>query len=89
MTANWEKTLACSIRCERCDNGLSAGDKRILSVYDHAPICLECKGKEEKRPDYEAVSRNMIGSLMAESEVIYSDPGGYCYYHFYPFDCKK
>jgi hypothetical protein len=29
----------------------------------------------------------MIGACMAETEVMYSDPGGYCYYHFYPFKC--
>jgi hypothetical protein len=25
---------------------------------------------------------------MVDTEVMYSDPGGYCYSHFYPFKCK-
>jgi hypothetical protein len=24
---------------------------------------------------------------MAETEILYSDPEGYCLYHFYPFTC--
>jgi hypothetical protein len=30
----------------------------------------------------------MIEQCMADTEVLYSDPGGYCYSHFYPFKCK-
>jgi hypothetical protein len=25
---------------------------------------------------------------MAETEVLYSDPQGYCLHHFYPFTCR-
>ena len=87
MANQWEKSLACSIRCTRCDRALSKEDQRILSAYDHEPICLPCKKEEESRPDYETVARHMIGSCMAETELLYSDPGGYCFYHFYPFKC--
>lgn len=87
MTDTWEKSLACGIQCARCAGSLSQKDQRILSVYDHEPICLPCKKEEESRSDYETVARNMIGSLMAETELLYADPGGYCFYHFHPFTC--
>lgn len=83
----WEKKLACSIQCVRCERALSGKDQRILSVYDHEPICMPCKREEETRPDYEAVSKTMIETCMAETELHYSDPGGYCFHHFYPFKC--
>ncbi len=85
----WEKKLACAIRCSRCESGLPPNAQRILSVYDHAPICLSCKQEEERRPDYETVSKQMVGTLMADTEVLYSDPGGYCYHHFYPYTCEQ
>ncbi len=84
----WEEQLTCALACHRCNAALGTQDKRILSVYDHQPICMPCKEKEEQRPDYESVSRQMIGTCMAETETMYSDPGGYCYHHFYPFACK-
>jgi hypothetical protein len=60
---------------------------RILSVYDHEAICMECKKEEEKRPDYEKVSRETIGQCMIDTEIQWGDPEGYCYHHFYPFRC--
>ena len=84
----WEKELACSLNCQRCNSALKADDQRILSVYDHEPICMSCKKREEQREDYEQVARQTIGSCMAQSEQLYSDPGGYCLHHFYPFTCK-
>lgn len=84
----WEEKLTCALACHRCDAGLGPQERRILSVYDHEPICLACKKQEEQQPDYESVSREMIGTCMAETEVMYSDPGGYCFHHFYPFTCK-
>ncbi|MGD2271952.1 MAG: hypothetical protein PVI06_16230 [Desulfobacterales bacterium] len=87
MSQEWEKNLVCAIQCSRCEEKLDAETERILSVYDHAPICLKCKKEEEARPDYEETSKNMIGQCIAETEIRYGDPGGYCYYHFYPFKC--
>ena len=87
MSDRWEKDLQCAISCARCSTSLRKTDQRILSVYDHHPICMTCKKEEEQRDDYQEVSKNTIGSCMAESETMYSDPGGYCYYHFYPFTC--
>jgi hypothetical protein len=87
MEDQWEKEISCAIECSRCSNKLDPKQERILSVYDHNPICLDCKKQEEQRPDYEEVSKNLIGNCMAETEVLYSDPGGYCFYHFYPFKC--
>jgi predicted CXXCH cytochrome family protein len=88
MANQWEKDLACASQCARCHEPLASSGQRILSVYDHQPICLSCKREEEARPDYEEASRNMIGLCMADTEVQYADPGGYCYFHFYPFTCK-
>ncbi len=84
----WQEALSCAITCSRCESGLKPKDKRILSVYDHKPICLACKTEEEQRQDYEDVSREAIGNCMAETEIMYSDPQGYCFHHFYPFTCK-
>jgi hypothetical protein len=84
----WKEMLSCATACHRCSASLKPTDKRILSVFDHQPICLSCKQEEEKREDYETVSREVIGTCMAETEVLYSDPGGYCLHHFYPFTCK-
>lgn len=89
MKDPWEKDLSCATTCRRCDRRLVASDLRILSVYDHRPICMPCKAAEEKRSDYAEVSKHMIGTCMIESEVIYGDPGGYCFHHFYPFSCEE
>jgi hypothetical protein len=88
MAEPWEKELTCAIQCSRCTEPLQKNMKRILSVYDHQPICLNCKKVEEARTDYEETSRAMIGQCLIDTEVQYGDPGGYCYYHFYPFTCK-
>lgn len=84
----WKEKLNCAVTCHRCNASLKPDDKRILSVYDHEPICMTCKAEEEKREDYEQVSLDAIGACMAETEVLYGDPKGYCFHHFYPFTCK-
>jgi hypothetical protein len=89
MTDQWEKNLACASQCGRCHQPLPSFGQRILSVFDHEPICLDCKRKEETRADYQEASREMIGRCMADTEAQYSDPGGYCYFHFYPFSCNN
>jgi hypothetical protein len=48
---------------------------------------MPCKREEEQRPDYEQISKEAIGACLADVEVAYGDPGGYCYHHFYPFTC--
>jgi len=48
---------------------------------------MPCKRAEEKRPDYEQVSKEAIGQCLIDTELAYGDPGGYCFYHFYPFTC--
>jgi len=87
MPDSWEEKLSCAIQCPRCEKKLAPADKRILSVYDHEPICMACKREEEARPDYAETSKNTIGQCLAETEILYGDPKGYCYYHFYPFTC--
>ena len=88
MKDTWENAISCAVACARCDKSMSSKDKRILSIIDHQPICMECKKREENRPDYEETSKKMIGSCMAETEQMYGDPGGYSFYHFYPYTCS-
>jgi len=87
MKDTWEDLALCATKCASCDSALGPTDKRILSVYNHQPICMACKEKEEARPDYADASKEMIGRCMADSETMYGDPGGFCYHHFYPFKC--
>jgi hypothetical protein len=88
METNWEKDLACASRCQRCSNPLGRNDRRILSVYDHHPICLACKQAEEKRPDYPDQSKQMIAACIAATGRPYGDTASYCFHHFLPFTCK-
>ena len=87
MPNTWEEKLSCALACTRCKKRLNPEDHRILSVYDHEAICLSCKKEEEQRLDYEETAKRLIGTCMAETETLYGDPGGYCYFHFYPFKC--
>lgn len=87
MSRDWKEALRCATACGRCGAALAAADPRILSIYDHEPICLPCKRREEERPDYEERAREAIGACLADVEVAYGDPGGFCYHHFYPFTC--
>lgn len=38
------------INCDRCGGSLKGG--RIMSMYKTDCICMDCKEKESKRPDY-------------------------------------
>ena len=87
MENNWKEKLSCATECMRCNKRLGEKDMRILSVYDHEPICMDCKRKEEQESDYEEVSKRIIGQCMADVELQYSDPEGFCYNHFYPYKC--
>lgn len=49
---------------------------------------MECKRQEEQQADYEEVSKRVIGECMADVELKYGDPEGYCYKHFYPHKCE-
>jgi hypothetical protein len=86
MTETWKQDLTTANECSGCGCELSPASSRILSVYDHAPICMSCKKKEEERSDYAEKSRQMIGQCMLDSELTYGgEPEGYCYHHFYPY----
>ena len=87
MADSWESELACLLECPRCSQSIAPQDQRILSMYDHKPICMDCKKVEEKKADYEEVAKQMIGQCMIDTELAYSDPSGYCYHHFYPYTC--
>jgi hypothetical protein len=41
MQADWEKELSCANHCKRCNQAIEEKDRRILSVYDHLPICMQ------------------------------------------------
>ena len=64
-------------------------DARILSVYDHRPVCLDCKREEERRADFEDRSREMIAGCIGETGKPYGDPAGFCFHHFCPFRCGR
>lgn len=87
MTDAWAEKLECAIQCHRCSRKLAPTDPRILSVVDHEAICMACKNEEEKRDDYEEISKQTIGQCLIDTEMKWSDPQGYCYHHFYPFTC--
>jgi hypothetical protein len=87
MKDNWEERVACANSCGRCAKSMKPEDLRILSVYDHQAICMDCKHEEEKRPDYKEKSTSVIGRCMIETELLYGDPKNYCYHHFYPYTC--
>ena len=88
MSDQWEKELACASLCRRCNQPFGKKDRRILSVFDHQPICLACKQLEEKRPDYEDQSKQMVADCIARTGKPYGDAAGYCFHHFCPFTCK-
>ena len=83
-----EQKLACATKCSRYIKSLTPQDQRILSVYDDEAICMACKKKEEQRPDYKETSEKMVKQCMVDVELMQSDPGGYCFHHFYPYTCK-
>ena len=87
MQENWEKELSCANHCKRCNQTIEKKDRRILSVYDHLPICMQCKQEEEKQPDYDDASKQMIARCMQETNKPYGDPASYCFHHFCPFKC--
>jgi hypothetical protein len=49
---------------------------------------MECKKEEEKRPDYEDRTREMISACMQTENRPYGNPASYCFHHFCPFKCK-
>ncbi len=85
---DWEKELSCAAECPRCEKTLGKKDRRVLSVYDHQPICVDCKQKEETRADYSAVSKQMMARCIEEKGKPFGDAGGYCFHHFCPYTCK-
>ncbi len=87
MKDDWKKELACAMKCSACGALLEKKQQRILSVYTHTPICMTCKREEEKRPDYEDVSKAMIGKCIRESGRPYGETEGFCFNHFCPFKC--
>lgn len=87
IKANWKEIISCATQCPRCDKKLGQKDERILSVYDDQAICMDCKKKEEERPDYDEVSKKMIGQCLIDVDQQWGDPEAYCYHHFYPYKC--
>jgi hypothetical protein len=85
MESKRKQKNACANRCPRCETPFSPGDQRILSVYDHQAICMECKNKEVHASNYQQFSKSMIKQCMLNTELTMADPGDYCYHHFYPY----
>ncbi|MGD8343770.1 MAG: hypothetical protein PVF71_01355 [Desulfobacterales bacterium] len=85
---NWEKQLSCAQKCNRCGKSLSNKERRILSIFDHQPICLDCKKEEEKKSDYEDASRQMMAECTQQAGRPYGDTASYCFHHFVPFKCS-
>ena len=44
-------------RCDRCGASLAKG--RIMSMFDTSCICIDCKRKEEKLPEYNAAVKSV------------------------------
>jgi hypothetical protein len=82
------KTAFMRKRMQPMQQILETKDRRILSVFNHQPICSHCKKEEEKRPDYEDASRQMMAECIAEASKPYGDPANYCFHHFCPFKCS-
>jgi hypothetical protein len=89
MELDWEKQLACASQCQRCKKPLGKKDLRVLSVYDHQPICMDCKQNDEKRLDFQDQAKLMVASCISETRKPYGDPASYCFHHFCPFKCKE
>ncbi len=88
MEDEWKKELGCASSCFRCKRGLGPKDRRILSIRDHKPVCMDCKRREEKDPDYENESKLMIASCIEAAGKPYGDPEGFCFHHFCPYRCR-
>lgn len=54
--------------CDRCGKDLSGG--RIMSMYNEDCICMECKDKETKRPDYKATAKEDIDRYLQGNKII-------------------
>jgi len=89
MEMNWEKQLSCASHCQRCRKPLGRKEPRVLSVFDHQPICSACKQAEETRADYPDQSKQMIAECIAATGKPYGDTAGFCFHHFLPFNCKE
>ena len=87
MNDQWKKNLTCAERCTICNEKLNKRDQRILSVYSHQPICMNCKKEEEKKTDYADISKSMISECIRTTGKPYGDPEGYCFHHFCPYKC--
>ena len=74
-----EEKMACAIQCSRCEKKIGPGDERILSVYDHEPICWRLQAAGKDRPDYKETSEAMIGQCMADSELHYGEPARFAF----------
>ena len=84
----WEEQLNSIKECPRCKKAMVSKAPRILSVYEDEVISLKCKKKEEQRPDYEEISKRMIGQCLGVMELQQNDPQGYCFFHFFPYRRK-
>lgn len=53
--------------CDRCGKDLSGG--RIMSMYNEDCICMECKDKETKRPDYKETAKKDMEEYLKKHNI--------------------
>lgn len=85
MPGQWEKLLEFAEYCAICSEQFRGNDQRILSVYLHQPICMECKKEEEGQKDYTEASKVMLSECIYRAGQPYEEPESYCLYHFTPY----
>ena len=54
--------------CDRCDKSLK--DEKIMSMINEQCICIDCKAKEEKLPEYKEIlnrERSQIKFIINET----------------------
>ena len=62
--------------------------KQFLIILILIAVSSCGKKEEEKRPDYEDMSKQMIAHCMETTDKPYGNPASYCFHHFCPFKCK-
>lgn len=53
--------------CDRCGKDLRGG--RIMSMYNEDCICMECKDKEMKRPDYKETAKRDMEEYLKKHKI--------------------
>ena len=87
MEEHWKRILLC-LPLPTLHNTLNQKDGRVFSVFDHQPICTDCKRAEETRPDYPTGPSDDRRLHCCDRQTL-QHTGGYCFHNFFPFKCKE